>query len=42
MHDGSKYVVEMTFNVRNSSQMETVVTSLKKLKCVYDVYRQYK
>ncbi|MCR5073261.1 MAG: bifunctional (p)ppGpp synthetase/guanosine-3',5'-bis(diphosphate) 3'-pyrophosphohydrolase [Clostridiales bacterium] len=42
MHDGSKYVVEMTFDVKNSSQMETVVTNLKKLKCVYDVYRQYK
>ena len=42
MHDGSKYVVEMTCDVKNSSQMETVVNNLKKLKCVYDVYRQYK
>ena len=42
MHDGSKFVVEMSFEVKNSSQMETVITNLKKLKCVYDVYRQYK
>ena len=42
MHDGSKYVIDMTFEVKNSYQLDSVMRSLKNLKCVHDVYRSYK
>lgn len=34
-----KYIVEMTFAVTNAEQLNVIVKSLKKLKCVNEVYR---
>lgn len=34
-----KYVVDMTFSVSNSAELEQIIRSLKRLKCVNEVYR---
>ena len=38
MSDG-RYVMEMTFNVTNTEQLNVIIKNLKKLKCVDEVYR---
>lgn len=37
-----KYVVDMTFSVSNSSQLDQIIRSLKRLKCVNEVYRVHR
>ncbi|MDO4494062.1 MAG: bifunctional (p)ppGpp synthetase/guanosine-3',5'-bis(diphosphate) 3'-pyrophosphohydrolase [Clostridia bacterium] len=39
--DDGKYVMDMTFLVSNAEQLNKIIQSLKKLKCVGDVYRVY-
>ena len=34
-----RYVIEMTFEVANTEQLNVIIRNLKKLKCVSDVYR---
>ena len=34
-----KYVVDMTFSVGNAGQLDQIIQSLKRLKCVNEVYR---
>ncbi len=34
-----RYVIEMTFEVTNTEQLNVIIRSLKKLKCVSEVYR---
>ncbi|MEG1523637.1 MAG: bifunctional (p)ppGpp synthetase/guanosine-3',5'-bis(diphosphate) 3'-pyrophosphohydrolase [Clostridia bacterium] len=34
-----KYIIEMTFAVTNTEQLNVIIKNLKKLKCVNDVYR---
>lgn len=37
-----KYIIEMTFAVTNTEQLNVIIRSLKQLKCVGDVYRMNK
>ena len=34
-----RYIIEMTFEVANTEQLNVIIRNLKKLKCVSDVYR---
>ena len=34
-----RYIIEMTFEVSNTEQLNVIIRNLKKLKCVSDVYR---
>ena len=34
-----RYIIEMTFEVSNTDQLNVIIRNLKKLKCVSDVYR---
>jgi len=34
-----RYIIEMTFDVTNTEQLSVIIKSLKKLKCVNEVYR---
>ncbi len=34
-----RYVIEMTFEVANTEQLNVIIRNLKKLKCVNDIYR---
>ncbi len=34
-----RYIIEMTFEVANTDQLNVIIRNLKKLKCVSDVYR---
>ena len=34
-----RYIIEMTFEVANTEQLNVIIRNLKKLKCVSEVYR---
>ena len=34
-----RYIIDMTFEVANTEQLNVIIRNLKKLKCVSDVYR---
>jgi (p)ppGpp synthase/HD superfamily hydrolase len=35
----ARYIIEMTFEVTNTEQLNVIIKNLKKLKCVREVHR---